>query len=155
MISLLCILDELDRVQRLLEGEFPECKVGYSYRAGHVSWVAQLGPVLNAASPDALRDAIKRAYVKVRAKISERVAVGSLDVRGAVLGDLREQPLRDRRLRVVRVDEHREPGSVLHGHGVDYPLSAAAMISPSATPVGQAGHHLREGQAPPSSAKAG
>jgi hypothetical protein len=35
---------------------------GYSYRPGHVTWTAQLGPVLNTDSPDALRDAIKRAY---------------------------------------------------------------------------------------------
>ena len=26
------VLDELDRVQRLLEEEFPECKIGYAYR---------------------------------------------------------------------------------------------------------------------------
>jgi hypothetical protein len=37
-----------------------------------VAWNAQLGPVLNTDSPDALRDAIKRAYVEVLDKISER-----------------------------------------------------------------------------------
>jgi len=66
------ILDELDRAQRLLEEEFPECKIGYSYRPSQVTWTAQLGPVLNADSPDALRNAIKRAYVEVLEKISER-----------------------------------------------------------------------------------
>jgi hypothetical protein len=71
-MSLLHILDELDQTQRLLEEEFPECKIGYSYRPGHVTWTAQLGPVLNTDSPDALRDAIKRAYVEVLEKISER-----------------------------------------------------------------------------------
>src|SRR5215471_5708119 len=71
-MSLLHVLDELDQMQRLLEEEFPECKIGYSYRPGHVTWTAQLGPVLNADSPDALRDAIKRAYVEVLEKIRER-----------------------------------------------------------------------------------
>jgi hypothetical protein len=71
-MSLLHILDELDQMQRLLEEEFPECKIGYSYQPGHVTWSAQLGPVLNADSPDALREAIKRAYVEVLEKISER-----------------------------------------------------------------------------------
>jgi hypothetical protein len=71
-MSLLHILGELDRVQKLLEEEFPECKIGYSYRPGHVTWTAQLGPVLNTDSPDVLRDAIKRAYVEVLDKISER-----------------------------------------------------------------------------------
>jgi hypothetical protein len=37
-----------------------------------VTWSARLGPVLNTDSPDALRDAIKRAYVDVLDKISER-----------------------------------------------------------------------------------
>jgi hypothetical protein len=50
----------------------PLCKIGYSYRPGHVTWTAQFGPVLNTDSPDALRDAIKRAYVEVVEKISER-----------------------------------------------------------------------------------
>jgi hypothetical protein len=36
-MRLLHILDELDQTQRLLE-EFPECKIGYSYRPGHVTW---------------------------------------------------------------------------------------------------------------------
>jgi hypothetical protein len=66
------ILDELDQMQRLLEEEFPECKIGYSYRPGHVTWTAQLGPVLSTDSLDALREAIKRAYVEVLEKISER-----------------------------------------------------------------------------------
>jgi hypothetical protein len=48
------MLDELDQTQRLLEEEFPECKIGYAYRPGHVTWSAQIGPVLNAGSPDAL-----------------------------------------------------------------------------------------------------
>ncbi len=72
-MSLLRVLDELDQMQKLLEEEFPECKIGYSYRPGHVTWSAQLGPVLNADSPDALRDAIKRAYVEVLEKVSERM----------------------------------------------------------------------------------
>jgi hypothetical protein len=71
-MSLMRALDELDRAQNLLEEEFPECKIGYSYRPGHVTWTAQLGPVLNTDSPDALRDAIKHAYVEVLEKISER-----------------------------------------------------------------------------------
>ena len=71
-MSLMRVLDEADRVQKLLEEEFPECKIGYSYRPGHVTWNAQLGPVLNADSPDALRGAIKRAYVEVLEKISGR-----------------------------------------------------------------------------------
>jgi len=71
-MSLLHLLDELDQTQRLLEEEFPECKIGYSYRPGHVTWTAQLGPILNADSPDVLRDVIKRGYVEVLEKISER-----------------------------------------------------------------------------------
>jgi hypothetical protein len=71
-VNLLHVLDELDRVQKMLEAEFPECKIGYSYQADHVTWSAQIGPVLNADSPDALRDAIKRAYVEVLERISER-----------------------------------------------------------------------------------
>ena len=71
-MSLMRVLDELDQMQGLLEEEFPECKIGYSYRPGHVIWTVQLGPVLNADSPDALRDAIKRAYVEVLAKVNER-----------------------------------------------------------------------------------
>jgi hypothetical protein len=71
-MSLLHMLDELDRMQRLLEEEFPECKIGYAYRPGHVIWSAQIGPVLNANSPDALRAAIMRAYAEVLGKISGR-----------------------------------------------------------------------------------
>jgi hypothetical protein len=71
-MSLLRILDGLDQTQRLFEEEFPQCKIGYSYRPGQVTWSAQLGPVLNTDSPDALREAIKRAYVEVLEKISER-----------------------------------------------------------------------------------
>jgi hypothetical protein len=43
-MSLMRAPDELDRAQKLLEEEFPECKVGYSYRPGHVTWTAQLPP---------------------------------------------------------------------------------------------------------------
>jgi hypothetical protein len=71
-VSLLHVLDELDRVQKVLEEEFPECKFGYSYQPGRVTWSAQVGPVLNADSPDALREAIKRAYVEMLEKIGER-----------------------------------------------------------------------------------
>lgn len=81
-MSLMHVLDELDQMQRLLEGEFPECKIGYSYRPGHVTWSAQLGPVLNADSPDALREAVKRAYVEVLEKISERKRGASPAVAG-------------------------------------------------------------------------
>ena len=71
-MSLLHTLDGLDQMQRLLEEEFPECKIGYSYRPGRVTWTAQLGPVLSTDSPEALREAIKRAYVEVLEKLSER-----------------------------------------------------------------------------------
>src|SRR6266567_3975489 len=54
-ISLLHMLDELDQTQGLLEEEFPECKIGYAHRPGHATWSAQIGPVLNADSPEALR----------------------------------------------------------------------------------------------------
>jgi hypothetical protein len=70
-MSLLHVLDELDRVQKMLEEEFPECKIGYSYRPGHVTWSAQLGPMLNEDSPDALRESIKRAYVEMVEKFGE------------------------------------------------------------------------------------
>jgi hypothetical protein len=71
-VSLLRVLDELDRVQKMLEEEFPECKIGYSYQADHVTWSAQVGPMLNADSPNVLREAIKRAYVELLEKIGER-----------------------------------------------------------------------------------
>lgn len=71
-MTLLRVLDGLDRVQKLLEEEFPECRIGYAYRDGHVTWSAQLGPALNADSPESLRDAIKSAYAEVLEKISER-----------------------------------------------------------------------------------
>jgi hypothetical protein len=72
-MSLLRVLDELDRVQKMLEEEFPECKVGYSYHADHVTWSAQVCPVLNADGPDTLREAIKRAYAELLEKIGERM----------------------------------------------------------------------------------
>ncbi len=84
-MSLLHILDELDQTQRLLEEEFPECKIGYSYRPGHVTWTAQLGPVLNADSPEVLRDVIKCAYVEVLEKISERTRGTSQAIKGEPL----------------------------------------------------------------------
>ena len=71
-MSLLRVLDELDRVQKMLEEEFPECKFGYSYQPGCVTWSAQVGPVLNADNPDALREAIKNVYVEMLEKIGER-----------------------------------------------------------------------------------
>ena len=71
-MSLMRVLDELDRVQRLLEQEFPECKIGYTYRPDQVTWTAQIGPALNADSPEALRDAIKQACTEVMEKINER-----------------------------------------------------------------------------------
>ena len=72
------VLDELDRMQEVLEGEFPECRIGYSYQPGGVAtWSAQLGPVLNADSPDALREVIKRAYAEVLEKVGERTRLAS------------------------------------------------------------------------------
>jgi hypothetical protein len=71
-VNLLHVLDELDRVQKMLEAEFPECKIGYSYQADRVTWSAQVGPVLNTGSPDALREGIKRAYAEMLEKIGER-----------------------------------------------------------------------------------
>ena len=71
-MSLLHVLDELDRVQKMLEAEFPECKIGYSYQADHVTWSAQVGPMLNVDSPDVLREAIKRAYAKLLEEIGEQ-----------------------------------------------------------------------------------
>ena len=87
-MSLLHILDGLDQMQRLLEEEFPECKIGYSYRPGHVTWTAQLGPVLSTDSPDALRDAIKRAYTEVLEKISERARSASPAATGEPSGEV-------------------------------------------------------------------
>jgi hypothetical protein len=72
VMSLLRVLDELDRVQKMLEEEFPECKIGYSYQADHVTWSAHVGPVLNADSPDARREAVKRAYAELLEKIGEQ-----------------------------------------------------------------------------------
>ena len=37
-----------------------------------MTWSAQLGPLLNAGSPDVLREAIKLAYVELLEKIGER-----------------------------------------------------------------------------------
>jgi hypothetical protein len=71
-MNLLHVLDELDRVQKLLEEEFPECRIGYAYQPGRVTWSAQVGPMLNEDSPDALREAIKCAYAEMLEKISER-----------------------------------------------------------------------------------
>ena len=71
-MSLLRVLDELDRVQKMLEAEFPECKIGYSYSAGRVTWSAEVGPMLNADSPDVLREAIKRAYAELLEKVGEQ-----------------------------------------------------------------------------------
>jgi len=90
-MSLLRTLDELDQMQKLLEEEFPECKIGYSYRTGRVTWTAQLGPVLNTDSPDALRDAINRAYVEALEKISKRTRDASPAATGepsALAGDI-------------------------------------------------------------------
>jgi hypothetical protein len=81
-VSLMRVLDELDQVQGLLEEEFPECRIGYSYRPDRVTWSAQLGPVLSTDNPDALRDAIKRAYVEVLEKINERTRGASPAVPG-------------------------------------------------------------------------
>lgn len=85
-MNLLHTLDELDQVRRLLEVEFPDCKIGYSYRPGHVTWTAQLGPVLSTDSPDALRDAIKRAYIQVLEQVTARTRGASV----ATTGELTE-----------------------------------------------------------------
>jgi hypothetical protein len=82
-MSLLRVLDELDRVQKMLEAEFPECKIGYSYQAEHVTWSAQVGPMLNADSPDILREGIKRAYVELLEKLGE----GAQDASPAATGE--------------------------------------------------------------------
>jgi hypothetical protein len=71
-MSLLRVLDELDETQRLLEEAFPECKIGYSYQPGRVTWSAQVGPLLNEDSPEALRESIKRAYAELLEKIGEQ-----------------------------------------------------------------------------------
>jgi hypothetical protein len=71
-MNLLHVLDEIDRVQKILEEEFPECRIGYSYQPSRVTWSAQVGPVLHEDSPDALREAIKRAYAELLEKIGER-----------------------------------------------------------------------------------
>lgn len=81
-MNLLHVLDELDRVQKMLEAEFPECKIGYSYQADHVTWSAQVGPVLNADSPDILREAIKRAYAELLEKIAEQARAASMPATG-------------------------------------------------------------------------
>lgn len=85
-MTLLRILDELDQVQKLLEQEFPECRIGYSYQPGRVTWSAQLGPALNADSPEALREAIKSAFAEVLEKLGERA-------RGAVSAATGEPPV--------------------------------------------------------------
>ena len=71
-MNLLHVLDELDRVQKMLEQEFPECKIGYSYRPGHVTWSAQIGPMLSEDSPDALRESIKQACAEMMEKVCGR-----------------------------------------------------------------------------------
>jgi hypothetical protein len=55
-----------------LKRSSPNARSAIPTGSDHVAWNAQLGPVLNTDSPDALRDAIKRAYVEVLDKISER-----------------------------------------------------------------------------------
>jgi len=94
-MTMLRVLDELDRVQKLLEQEFPECKIGYSYQPGRVTWTAQLGPVLNADSPATLRDVIKRAYVEVLEKISERTRTGVSAATGGPSAPTADEVLRD------------------------------------------------------------
>jgi hypothetical protein len=92
---MLHVLDELDRVQKLLENEFPECKIGYSYQPGRVTWTAQLGPVLNADSPDTLRDVIKRAYVQVLEKLTERTRAGTSAATGEPSAPAADEPAYD------------------------------------------------------------
>lgn len=41
-------------------------------QADHVTWSAQVGPVLNAHGPDVLREAIKRAYAELLEEIGEQ-----------------------------------------------------------------------------------
>jgi hypothetical protein len=77
-------------MQKLLEEEFPECKIGYTYRPDQVTWTAQIGPAMSADSPEALRDAIKRACTEVLERISERTRGASPAATGepsALAGD--------------------------------------------------------------------
>lgn len=94
-MSLLRVLDELDRVQKMLEEEFPECKIGYSYQPGRVTWSAQFGPVLNADSPDTLREAIKSAYVEMLEKINERTRNAAPAAQGEPSGRAAGEPAYD------------------------------------------------------------
>jgi hypothetical protein len=72
----------LTEYRRCLKKSSPSARSGYAYSPGRVTWSAQVGPVLDADSPDALREAIKRAYVELLEKIGEqtrgasRAAVG-------------------------------------------------------------------------------
>ena len=60
-----------------------------------MTWTAQLGPALNAGSPDALRDAINRAYVEVVEKISERTRDTSPAATGELPALALGEPARD------------------------------------------------------------
>jgi hypothetical protein len=95
-MSLLRVLDELDRVQKMLGEEFPEWKIGYSYSPGRVTWSAQLGPMLNEDSPDALRESIKRAYAAMVEKIGERTRDASPTTAGEPPTLAADEPAYDR-----------------------------------------------------------
>jgi hypothetical protein len=88
-------------MQRLLEEEFPECKIGYSCQPCRVTWSAQVGPPLNEDSPDALREALKRACAELLEKIGERTRRAS----PAVTGSRRRWPPSDLpTIRLQRLD---------------------------------------------------
>src|SRR6202012_6056760 len=71
-------------------------------------------------------DGLGQQLVLPAAQVRARpVAVGPLDVRGAVLRDLGEQSVGAGGLRVVRVDQNRQPCGVLRGHVGSYPPAAA------------------------------
>lgn len=60
------LLAELDRTQGLLATEFPDCRIGYTYRPDGVQWIAQIGPALQASDPETLRGAIREALARLR-----------------------------------------------------------------------------------------
>lgn len=64
-------------------------------RSRHVTWSAQVGPMLNADSPDVLREAIKRAYVELLEKIGERTEGAAPATVGEPSAQAAAQPVRD------------------------------------------------------------
>ena len=66
MAKVLSVLDELDRTQKLLEAEFPGCRIAYIYSPDRITWTARIGPALQADDPDSLREAIAGTLAKIR-----------------------------------------------------------------------------------------